>query len=83
MPVPSRFLSADFSFRPLYESWGGPYADATSRPLRPDFDLPDCYTVENVHRVREKLPSFGDETLFYIFYSQPRDTMQEMAATEL
>ena len=68
---------------PLYETWGGPFADATSRPLQPDFQLPECYTVDNVHRVREKIPGFTDETLFYIFYTQPRDIMQELAATEL
>ncbi len=29
------------------------------------------------------MQSFSDETLFYIFYSMPRDIMQEMAAQEL
>ena len=49
----------------------------------PDFILPECYTVDNVHRVREKIPGFSDETLFFIFYTQVRDIMQEHAATEL
>lgn len=30
-----------------------------------------------------KIPNFTDETLFFIFYSQPRDYMQELAAAEL
>ena len=51
--------------------------------MQPDFHLPECYTVDNVHRVREKIPGFSDETLFWIFYTQPRDIMQELAATEL
>jgi CCR4-NOT transcription complex subunit 2 len=29
------------------------------------------------------MPSFSDETLFWIFYNQPRDIMQEIAAIEL
>lgn len=49
----------------------------------PDFTIPECYTVDNVHRVREKIPGFSDETLFFIFYTQVRDIMQEHAATEL
>ncbi|KAL9128560.1 MAG: hypothetical protein Q9217_002793 [Psora testacea] len=71
------------SHEPLYPTWTGPFADANARPLQPDFQLPDCYTVTNVHRVREKLPGFSDETLFWIFYTQPRDILQELAATEL
>lgn len=30
-----------------------------------------------------KIQSFSDETLFYIFYMKPRDTLQEYAAREL
>ena len=49
----------------------------------PDFTLPECYTVTNVHNVRQKLTNFSDETLFYIFYTQPKDIIQELAANEL
>ncbi|KAL8741914.1 MAG: hypothetical protein Q9190_005538 [Brigantiaea leucoxantha] len=68
---------------PLWPTWTGPFADAGARPLQPEFHLPDCYTVDNVHRVKDKIPSFADETLFWIFYTQPRDIMQELAAVEL
>ena len=51
--------------------------------MQPDFRLPECYTVDNVHKVQQKIPGFSDETLFWIFYTQPRDIMQELAATEL
>ena len=70
------------SLRPLHPTFS-PFGDQTSRPLQPDYKLPECYTVDNVQRVRDKLPSFTDETLFWIFYSQPRDMLQELAATEL
>jgi len=69
--------------RPIWPTFSGPFAESGSRPMQPDFHLPDCYTVDNVHRVREKIPGFSDETLFWIFYTQPRDIMQELAATEL
>ena len=29
------------------------------------------------------MPSFSDETLFYMFYTMVRDVMQEVAAIEL
>ena len=51
--------------------------------MQPDFTLPQCYTVHNVHKLEDKVPSFSDETLFYMFYSMPRDVMQEVCATEL
>ncbi|KAL8831029.1 MAG: hypothetical protein Q9170_005479, partial [Blastenia crenularia] len=71
------------SQEPLWPTWSGPFAEPNARPLQPDFHLPECYTVDNVHRVKEKISSFSDETLFWIFYTQPRDLMQELAATEL
>ncbi|KAL8653610.1 MAG: hypothetical protein Q9210_001988, partial [Variospora velana] len=71
------------SQEPLWPTWSGPFAEPSARPLQPDFQLPECYTVDNVHRLRDKIPSFSDETLFWIFYTQPRDLMQELAASEL
>ena len=69
--------------RPLYPNFAGPFADPGSRPLQPDFKLPDCYVVDNVHQVRDKIPGFSEETLFWIFYNQPKDLLQELAANEL
>ena len=70
-------------YRPLYTSFGGPFASRSARPLEPDYSLPPCYTVTNVPPVNEKLPHFSDETLFLIFYTQPGDLLQELAAVEL
>lgn len=74
-------MPADSS--PIWPTWTGPFPDSASRPLQPDFTLPDCYTVTNIHRVRDKLPGFSDETLFWIFYTQPMDILQDVAAAEL
>lgn len=45
--------------------------------------LPLCYTVPNVPKADERMGTFQDETLFYIFYSMPHDRLQELAAREL
>jgi len=68
---------------PLYPTFASPFAETGSRPMQPDFTLPQCYTVHNVHKLETKVPSFSDETLFYMFYTMPRDVMQEVAAAEL
>lgn len=51
--------------------------------MEPDFQLPQCYTVINTQPVHSKIGSFSDETLFYIFYTMPRDIMQEIVVAEL
>ncbi|KAK7522489.1 hypothetical protein IWZ03DRAFT_371400 [Phyllosticta citriasiana] len=68
---------------PLYPTFGSPFADAASRPVVPDFALPVAYTVTNVPPLHTKITSFSDETLFAIFYQNPRDVIQEVAAQEL
>jgi CCR4-NOT transcription complex subunit 2 len=70
--------------RPLHSSFVSPFvASVPGIPLEQDFALPACYSVANVQPLQSRIPSFSDETLFYIFYSMPRDVMQEVAAEEL
>ena len=45
--------------------------------------LPECYNVTNVQDLYGKIPSFGDETLLWIFYSRPLDKAQHKAAQVL
>lgn len=45
--------------------------------------LPPCYNISNLPPASSKIGSFAEETLFYIFYSMPRDRLQELAAREL
>ncbi|MCJ1313111.1 hypothetical protein MMC25_006788 [Agyrium rufum] len=71
------------SSEPLWPTFGGPFAAGPVRPLPPKYTLPACYSVTNVHPIEEKISSFSDETLFWMFHSMPRDVMQEVAATEL
>ncbi|KAN0076131.1 NOT2 / NOT3 / NOT5 family domain containing protein, partial [Elaphomyces granulatus] len=61
-------------------------ASTSAFPLDQDFTLPAEAAhdkVVNVPPLRLRLPGFGDETLFYIFYTMPQDIMQELAAKEL
>ncbi|KAL4807078.1 hypothetical protein BDV18DRAFT_136836 [Aspergillus unguis] len=69
---------------PLHSTFVSPFvASVPGVPLEQDFALPGCYSVANVQPLQSRIPSFSDETLFYIFYSMPRDVMQEVAAEEL
>ncbi|KAJ5105598.1 hypothetical protein NUU61_002945 [Penicillium alfredii] len=69
---------------PLHTSFASPFVSSMSAvPLEQDFSLPACYNVANIQPLQSRIPGFSDETLFYIFYSMPRDIMQELVAEEL
>ncbi|WFC98091.1 transcriptional regulator [Malassezia yamatoensis] len=54
-----------------------------SMQVEPAYQLPSCYNVQPPPPAQSKVASFSDETLFLIFYSTPRDALQEVAAQEL
>ncbi|CAK7199982.1 transcriptional regulator [Sporothrix eucalyptigena] len=56
---------------------------AAPRPAIPKFRLPECYKVSNVGPIENKISSFNEETLMWIFYSCPNDVKQQLAAIEL
>ncbi|KPV72452.1 uncharacterized protein RHOBADRAFT_18165, partial [Rhodotorula graminis WP1] len=69
----------------LYSTFITPWTDSKAAAvlnIEPEFHLPSCYNVQPPP-ANTKIGNFSDETLFFIFYSQPRDAMQEMAAHEL
>ncbi|KAI5296384.1 hypothetical protein KEM52_003248 [Ascosphaera acerosa] len=69
---------------PLYSTFTSPFAPANATvPPMPEYTLPACYNVANVQPLQSRMTGFSNETLFYIFYSMPRDIMQEFAAEEL
>jgi len=51
--------------------------------VEPDFHLPSCYNVHTSPPNAAKAAAFSDETLFFMFYASPRDSLQEIAAQEL
>lgn len=70
----------------LYPSFVTPWSQEQafqSLQVEPAYQLPSCYNVQPPPPAQSKIASFTDETLFFIFYSTPRDVLQEMAAQEL
>ncbi|KAF8964330.1 hypothetical protein BDZ97DRAFT_1660429 [Flammula alnicola] len=69
----------------LYSTFITPWADqSAARTVEPDFHLPACYlSVQAPPPGPAKAAMFSDETLFFMFYSSPRDALQEVAAQEL
>lgn len=49
----------------------------------PRFDLPECYTVRNTQPIEQKVANFTEETLLYMFYANPLDKHQFLAAQQL
>ncbi|KAL3417303.1 NOT2/NOT3/NOT5 family protein [Phlyctema vagabunda] len=53
------------------------------RPAVPAYTNPECYRVHNVATIETKLSNFNDESLLFMFYSNPNDVQQILAAQEL
>lgn len=69
----------------LYSSFITPWSDSKTVQalnIEPEYHLSSSYNVQPPP-AQSKIGNFSDETLFFIFYSQPKDLMQEMAAHEL
>ncbi|KAI1386345.1 uncharacterized protein F4822DRAFT_409708 [Hypoxylon trugodes] len=77
-------LGLDFtSPQPLSTQIFSLFNDTPPRPAIPEFRLPDCYNVNNVQPLENKISNFNEETLMWIFYSCPGDIKQHLAAHEL
>lgn len=78
-------MSFTFVFSNLYPTFITPWADqSAAHTVEPDFRLPNCYAnVQAPPPGPTKAAAFSDETLFFMFYSSPRDALQEIAAQEL
>ncbi|KAM3076949.1 transcriptional regulator [Clarireedia jacksonii] len=71
--------SSDLISTQIYSLW-------ENEPPRPDvtsYKLPDCYRVHNIAPLETKMSNFNDEALLFMFYSNPGDKQQLMAAREL
>ncbi|CAI5757770.1 unnamed protein product [Candida verbasci] len=71
----------------ILKNLSSPWQETSRSEVEPYFKLPKELRKENIIPPPEscdlKIQSFTDETLFYIFYMKPRDTLQEYAAREL
>jgi len=66
----------------LYTTFASPLYDQASK-IQPEFSIPKCYLLSNHLPLNKHFSKFQDETLFYMFYSMPKDILQAMAAKEL
>ena len=66
----------------LYATFASPWADSPAQ-RDPEFNLPQCYYMQPPALKTGHFSKFQLESLFYIFYNMPRDTLQAYAATEL
>lgn len=67
---------------PVHSTFAGPWA---AGPIKrePDFQIPPAYLVSPPPKLSDKIELFSDDTLFYIFYTMPKDLMQVSAARTL
>jgi len=66
----------------LYATFASPWSDTPAKK-DPEFYLPPCYYMNPPQLKTAHLAKFSLETLFYIFFNMPRDTLQAYAAAEL
>lgn len=67
----------------LYKTFASPWSDEPAKG-EPEFNIPECYHAKQPPALHlGYFAKFGVPTLFYIFYSMPRDEAQLYAANEL
>jgi CCR4-NOT transcription complex subunit 2 len=66
----------------LHASFTSPFEE-NQAPASPSFVAPGCYMLSSAPIQADQMSRFQIETLFYMFYSMPKDVMQGMAAVEL
>lgn len=70
------------SAEPLYPTFASPWSEE-QLTKEPQFSLPMCYYNQPPVLKTTHLSKFHLETLFFIFYSMPKDVLQAYAAQEL
>ncbi|KAI5966672.1 CDC36 [Candida theae] len=74
----------------ILKNLASPWSETSRSEVEPQFQIPLHLQNSQLkdHQIDpatcdSKIQNFTDETLFYIFYMKPRDTLQEYAAREL
>ncbi|KAJ3340415.1 hypothetical protein HDU93_007022 [Gonapodya sp. JEL0774] len=77
-------LRPPLPYRPLWSTFVSPFAPIPTARPDPVFHLPPCYNLPTPPPpALSKIHDFSEETLFYAFYSCPRDALSESSAQEL
>ncbi|XP_022893951.1 probable NOT transcription complex subunit VIP2 [Olea europaea var. sylvestris] len=67
----------------IHKKFASPWSDEPARG-EPEYSVPECYYAKPPPPVNQSyFARFSQETLFYIFYSMPKDRAQLFAANEL
>ncbi|KAK9059279.1 hypothetical protein SSX86_021898 [Deinandra increscens subsp. villosa] len=67
----------------LYKKFSSPWSDESAKG-EPHYSVPECFnTKQSSPLSQDSFSRFSTETLFYIFYSMPKDEAQLFAANEL
>ncbi|KAG4107058.1 hypothetical protein H8356DRAFT_921977 [Neocallimastix lanati (nom. inval.)] len=72
----------DLNDKKIYPKFSSPFSNKPK--LFPKNQLPTCFSLPQMPPpIITKIGVFSDETLFYIFYTMPKEAIQEAAAQEL
>ncbi|MFS7927374.1 putative CCR4-NOT complex subunit/5 domain superfamily protein [Helianthus anomalus] len=67
----------------LYKKFSSPWSDESAKG-EPHYSVPECFNTKQSSPLnQDSFSRFSPETLFYIFYSMPKDEAQLFAANEL
>ncbi|QPG73051.1 hypothetical protein FOA43_000355 [Brettanomyces nanus] len=69
----------------ISKTFASPWLETSRSEVEPLFSCPNSFLIpdKELTNIESRINTFNDETLFFIFYSKPRDTLQELAAREL
>ncbi|KAJ3315498.1 hypothetical protein HDV04_003040 [Boothiomyces sp. JEL0838] len=67
----------------VHSSFINPFSDTPTAGADPSFKTPPAYLIKNIPPAISKMSLLPEQTLFYIFYSLPKDILQEAASQEL
>lgn len=71
--------------RNLALTFASPWVETSRAEVEPPFRVPASFDVSGLKLppADQTISTYTDETLFFIFYTKPKDLLQEMAAREL
>ena len=67
----------------LYTTMGSPWTEEATTEEKPAYQIPQCYEMPPPALKASHLKKFHARSLFFMFYSMPRDILQAYAAKEL
>lgn len=78
-------LELDNKTHLLSKTLSSPWLETSRSEVEPLFNKPDSFKINGneLLPIEDRMISFNDLTLFFIFYTKPRDILQELSAREL